>query len=333
MKGLVGFVLGALLAATGLVLADFPSRVDGEESSREERSSPTAGGRDEADDATGSGRDGPAHPIELAGKSRRLLYNSEDLVQIARFDRGKKGLVFDSCEKLPGDGLPSLATTNHFATSYELVDVVHSGQANLFYVLGRGRGGESIVERWEIAELEGGFFARRPASSQPVGVPLPGVALQTGIEGGVWQYPVDRSSAVTSERVELYRGKDYVAILDLAADPDGRFVIALVYESSQDRTIVRIDADPQASSTPVELIDAQAHGVGHVSAISLKEASTGDRVLVLSALGPPEPVQAMMIDPENDGLFDPPQVFPASVWAELGLDRPESWGSNFVDFF
>ena len=79
--------------------------------------------------------------------------------------------MFESRERAPGDVAPNDVTTAAFSTSYAIKKIVPAGQPHEFYVNGRARNGDDIVERWLISILDGSRYASRVSAPAPIGSP------------------------------------------------------------------------------------------------------------------------------------------------------------------
>lgn len=265
-------------------------------------------------------------------RTKSLLYYSNDLIQLAKFTLGEENVRFQSSERQPGDKIPTLTYSVEFGTSYDVIDVISGGQSHLLYVVGVGRGGSVIVERWEIEEQAGAYYAERPLTAQLVGRPLASPPIAQGILGGQWVYPPNRSGSVTANRSEVYRGTDFEGVLSAAADPDGRFVILLALQSPSVRELYRVDSTANPSP-PVLLADASSFdAIGRAQFVYLRELVTGERVVVVEAFGAPVSKRCMLFDLGNDGLFDPPFVVDNDQWIGFGFNKDSMWSTDFVTY-
>jgi len=105
------------------------------------------------------------------------------------------------------------AKIQYIDTTYEILEAL-APTNQYMYVVGVTSDGETVVERWKFV------FS------------LP---YQITVEG---EDPVEDWSLPRVSKKELYRGKELTHICDLAADPKGRFLLLITWES---RFVYRMD--------------------------------------------------------------------------------------------
>jgi len=291
----------------------------------------------------------PAPIIEAVGEGRytldaefpevlfELIYADSNLQQSVKYVAGAKGIVFRSDELLPGDTTFTWGVERSFSTAYNVVSVVHSGQANLLYVIGRGRGYADIVERWVVSPLLGSPIASRWLSSYPVGNPLAPAPLISGFAGGQWIEPGARSGSVLLDRTEIYRGSSLGAIGPAVADPDGRFVMALftLHSPTLERGLYRLDVGDNLA-VPVSVLDSSQYpAINDVDAVYLWESAGSVRNIILEAPFASIPQMGVLYDLDNDGLFSLSEfsVYTFPQWLSGGLNEDVAWVSKFLEFY
>lgn len=262
-------------------------------------------------------------------KAEEPIFVSNDLVQSVLYDAGERDLEFRAAERAPGSWDLVDAPPAIFSTSYVVKKIVPSGQAHSFFVNGRSRDGDDVLEQWDIDVGQGGRFATRPGGPTPIGTPSAPHSLTTGILGETYTQPSGRPRA-TATRTELYRGSDLGTLLGIAADPNGRFLLIVAGGA-----LYRLDLGG-AYGAPVE-IDTGFSAIDSAVYVSIRElAATGDRAVVITALRPPgEGVwRYLMLDADNDGHFELPGfTYDQAGWSTLGLLDQEAWSQNYVEYF
>jgi hypothetical protein len=144
-----------------------------------------------------------------------------------------------------------------------------------------------------------------------------------------FQAPIGRASP-PPERLLVYQGTELGGIVSLAFDPEGRFVLVLGGDPGNRklfRLLVEEESDPVGlySDIVMQFVD-HLWVFNHVS---------GSRIYVL--WGQNEDVSGLravvLVDADNDGIFDSREDHTPQTWSGAGYDQSGAFTHDFVSYF
>jgi hypothetical protein len=257
-------------------------------------------------------------------RAPRSVIVSDDLVQTVYWIPGEEWIRIENRERTP-DGTWE-RVQHEFETSFE-VDAVDGRQTDEFYVAGRTRTGEDVLEKWSFETQTGGRFFSIAAVSTPIGKPAAAVpTTRSGLMGGGSYVPVaDRPSIPKPIRRELYRGNAFSGAVDLSADPEGRFVIVL---ANHPRAIHRVPIETGVLPSVLYTTDALP-ALAHADGIHRRQHSSFGRVYVLRGgrswlTGARS--RLLLVDRDNDGAFEKAETWSDSEYAK------QPWLTDFTTY-
>ena len=267
-----------------------------------------------------------AQPVFIAdGYRQSVVYGPEE------DDQGivqENELTILTDEMAPDTGV-WFNTSAAYSASFS-IKRVQSRVANELYIVGKGRGDEDILEQWLIIPSQGSLTPTRPAATLPVGTPIPPSSVTVGVVGGgPFTPPGSRPAPPTVSRNELYRGFDFGGILDLALDPEGRFVLVL---AEGDHGLYRIDLSPPAATLGVPTLVYDTTQIPNLAAsraiYPLQHVSYGRMYVLDPNFGAGVvPLVTSLFDYDNDGVFDAFQSLPVELHKQTYPGT--SWIDNF----
>ena len=261
------------------------------------------------------------------------LFISNEILQGVAFVPGARGLTFYSMEAEANGSLPIVSgwTSTEYVTAYDVKRIVPAGKTHEFYVVGRGRNGDELIERWTVEKEDGERFAYRSSTVTPTGVPISAGTLVTGVVGGVFVPVAQRGSArPLTERTEIYRGSSLGKIYTAAVDPDGRFVLMVAGDA-----LYRLDLlSGGVPAVSVELDSSELPSIGLARHLFVRELD-GVRCAVLAcpdlAVEDLPGSKVILWDQDNDGFFElPPALLTYEVYAQRGLNASSGWSLSLI---
>jgi hypothetical protein len=237
-------------------------------------------------------------------------------------------IEIESEEFVPGSNDKWEETTYGYSASYR-IDVAACRDSREIYVAGMTPGGLDVIERWTSQTIKGARFLKITPSSAPYGTPSPALpAYEVGIEGGVYVPVASRPSMPRQTRVELYRGAEFGGVVDLAVDPEGRFVIVV---ATNPPAVYRLDN--AAGSTPVLLYSLSAlPDLQEAKSIYRRQQVGGARCYIIEcrAIATSDIGKIVLVDSDNDGSVDSTSALTDAAFATA---FPSSdWVAGFVSF-
>lgn len=221
------------------------------------------------------------------------------------------------------------ATRTDHTASFR-IEHVATRVANEFYLSGKARNGDAVVERWVIVPQNGTLVAERPPASSGIGTPFTTPGLVVQVQGaGALIPPAQRTGAAVTTKTELYRGAALNNIEALAVDPDGRFLLALTDGPSG---LVRFDlhdASPAGPSFETVLAPTAVPELGQIGRIYPAQHAVSGRMYLMDSAHLPGvfPKDIALMDDDNDGNFDGNFVLSMDEYAQLFPS------GSFTDFF
>ncbi len=261
-------------------------------------------------------------PAYVAERGSYSLACSRDYYASVEFGVGAavnhQGLCFSTEERHPvtGEWFPEHAFLSTAFVPYKRAGI--SGDA--FFVVGKtGTDGDDVVELWTIQPAKGAYVAKRQLSfTSPIGTPLVTPPLTIQIVGGTYLPPSERPSPLIT-RSAVYQGRDLGGFRAVAADPDGRFLLALGEENPGLYRIATLGGQVEL------LLDSQTMPyLADASHINVLQDATLGRVYVIRAFGISNDVMAVLIfDTDNDGIMDYAETLDEAAYEQCPLlDTP-----------
>jgi len=230
-----------------------------------------------------------------------------------------------------------------FSTSYQISRIA-GRHANEFFVAGRARNGETVIEKFIIPTEEGGYYTTRMEAETPIGVPVtpsevtvfigpsPGQNPPSSPFGSFLYFPYYRDPDVRGPalppiREEVFRGSDIDDVLAMAADPEGRFLI--VVESSGN--ILQVTLYEPVKVTLLHSPSSIAE-LSQRTSVTLRHHASEGRIYDLTSYHPDGSIYHILLkDPDNDGAFDPdPPVFTDAEFRASAYGDASSWSEDFL---
>lgn len=182
-----------------------------------------------------------------------------------------------------------------------------------------------VIEKWKILPQPGTPYARRDPAVEPIGTPAGWGSTRVGIVGGSYLEPDSRVGLLTLRTV-LYRGTGMGDVEAVVADPDGRFLLAVTRSPAE---LVQIDASgPLLLRTHTQLpLLTQVDRLGvwqHVSEGRFFVGTVGDGTI--------ESQKIVLVDSDNDGVFESISTLTSQQWTAAGYDQLASWEDDFVHY-
>ena len=203
------------------------------------------------------------------------------------------------------------------------VTAVDGRLANDFWVCGVATNGDDVIEHWTLEVPVGGWIAKRPVSTIPLGTPAATPETAIVLRGSDFLPFAQRPQAPHIARRELYRGDLLGGVLSVEADPDGRYLMLLTEAKEVYQLPIHVGASPlllyDTSDTSTL---ANAH---HIDARD--HASLGRVYSIVPLAFKPSSLRILLIDDENDGVIDSLLELPGDQVDAL----PDEW-TDFVFF-
>lgn len=214
-----------------------------------------------------------------------------------------------------------------YSVSYELLAVA-SRTSHAFFLAGRTRRtGKDVVEAWNIPVLPGESTTAYPPLDTPIGTPAPIGAPSVVLETPPFQLPLGRGTA-TPQRLLLYSGTELGGVVSLAADPEGRFVLALA-GAAGDRKLFRLSIEEEG--VPEILYDDIVFQFVDTLAVH-NHATLGRVVRAMGSHVRSSGVKAIvLIDSDNDGNFDGREDHTPQTYVAGGYTG-NVWTHDFVEY-
>jgi hypothetical protein len=217
-----------------------------------------------------------------------------------------------------------------YSTSFTIVDAA-ARQAGEYYLLGDAGGAKTVIEKWSVSRVAGGYYFDRSRSNTPIGEGVAGwPATDSGITGGTYVPLASRQRAPAMRRSELWHSEELYPSYGIGCDPEGRFL--LILSGDNPRRLFRLELD--GASSPVEI--ATSTTTPHLSVCDriqpLHHAFHG-RVYLLSGGDGPASValrRTLLVDGDNDGNFDPPVTLTPEQYAQESTGTV--WMTDFLSF-
>ncbi|MBL8857438.1 MAG: hypothetical protein JNL28_02890 [Planctomycetes bacterium] len=200
--------------------------------------------------------------------------------------------------------------------------------ANEWYVARRSTSGTVAIERWTMARTNGAYFTGRRTAPTGIGTPVETPALVTGIQGGQYIEPPNRTAPTFSKDV-IVSGLALGQIDTIVIDPDGRYV-AIEHSANGNREFVQIPIITSGTSGPaigdlIPLWDFASNSeFPAIMSFGQYEHATYGRALVIRDLN----TSVCFWDADNDGNFETTEVFD-SLGAWVSKYPNSCWSRKF----
>ncbi len=245
--------------------------------------------------------------------------NFDHLVQGGQYGAGKRTIIWTRRER-NGPNDPWTRSGNTYSTRYDLVAVASRLAGDEIYLAGILPDERSVIERWKFPKKKGRWVYTMTNPAPPIGTPagtwsasfsLHGQTLQMAALPPVWYAP-DISVIMESNSHGFIRSID--------VDPEGRFLLFSRYPEGD---IYSIDLS-QSTPSPTLLFSSTQHPeLAALGELTIAQHEALGRVCVAepadcgraSYLPTPPPV-LLLIDSNNDGVFESTQVVPLEDYLE-----------------
>lgn len=232
------------------------------------------------------------------------------------------------------------------SASFDIHGIASRGSPDL-YLGGVADDGDIVIEHWRLKPqggepvleraLNGALIRGTPGSGTAGSVPAIGSPIASStpypyVEGGTAIPFPDRTSPRRLARNELYRGSVVQDIVAMNVDPEGRFLLFL----GDDDTLYRLTLD--ASRALEALYDSDdLWTLSRAEYLIRFQHVTEGRVWVLGFL--PEvssdgtgelQLDTLLIDADNDGLFDSTGIFEYDQLHAMGMISSDAWEDDFL---
>ena len=220
-------------------------------------------------------------------------------------------------QELPPGELVWEKSTFHLTTSYAVEAVAPRGGSELFLAGLAERTQETVLEQWVIQPIGGAYVVSRPSTSASLGTPVGSVATVVSVAGGTYVPSGQRPEPFHVDREELWRGTLPGRVVRMAADPDGRFLLA----ATDDGVLRRFLLDGTEQWTV--LYDQTAiPALGSITALRVYDSSALGRLLVVHGKDPSgvsSSLYGIAFDAENDGIYESTEIGNSGDWKAAGL--------------
>lgn len=217
---------------------------------------------------------------------------------------GRSTVKLRNMELRPDDGSQYWTPWYRFSTSFT-TRFLRGRFADDFLVVGEHEGGRTVLERWMITPVKGSWTIERPTQPADLGVPVQALVPPALVAaGGEWIAPEARSGRPVERRVLVDDNLDGAPLRALEFDPDGRYA---VYVGTKPAGLYRrlLSGSPTQSE---ELLHSEASipHVGEIRLLYFKQHAAYGRVLVCEYGAFDFARFTLLVDGDNDGIFDAP---------------------------
>ncbi len=207
------------------------------------------------------------------------------------------------------------------------VSLVEHRHADELYVVGPGRNGELIIERWDASDVPGAYATARPSAGTPIGVDAPSGGTTTYISGGVFVPPA-QSDRPTLRREEIYRGTQLASLVSLAVDPEDRFLLALV---GSPLALLQLPLGAPNPTATVVCTESQFSCLDELRSLYTMDHVTKGRMYICTTGDGERDCMLAAEDYDNDGVIDRIEQLDLAQWTARGYDN-EVWVRDFVNW-
>lgn len=288
-------------------------------------------------------RQGCSFPLELERTFTQGLppsgggVISDDFYRSIEFSPGQREVKITSSELNPNTG-SSEVQTYVYTTSFDITDVSSVPGGRFVYVAGikTDTTCEDIVEQWKVT---GGYEVYESAPTAPIGTPRGPYSGYVVIQGGAYIPQAQRTAspmpsgsgqpptapaAPLPQKTELLCG-DYGHFEDIMADPENRY---LLLRTLADHSIYQM---PLVKPYAVSLAFGSAAypQLDRVQTMSPFDLAGTGRFIWLSEIlygsYPPGAKEAVVLDANNDGIFDSLTTYDFQAWDASPFSESLDW--------
>lgn len=266
----------------------------------------------------------PQDLVEFNPFNFRSAALSANLRQSFSYDSGGEAVVVRWGELDPNNQTNWYVSEVTEAVSFQITSVTSSAGGHILYVAGIRDDGVDLIERWSYPARAGGFGIQVTSGApQSIGTPMPPYTAQEFLNGSSFTPPSPQHTS--ARRTSMYRGSAIGHIRSLAADPEGRFLLALSYPSG---AVYQIDVI--GSPQPIQVLaPALVPHLASAKTIEVQHNVAEGRKYILtereSCLVPPGHKWTLINDPNNDGIFETSVTLTSAEWVAAGLDEDTAW--------
>lgn len=234
------------------------------------------------------------HGLPAGGK---VFFASPDFSRRATLLTQPSRIVLRSTGINPSTGLGERYSRT-YSLSYQPIDVV-GVTANDFIIYGVDPLGVPIFERWVLDPDGGTYFSHRTLPTTGVGTSVPLGVTTVRILGDYTSPSKMDNIEPALAREQVHRGGAIGNVVDMAVDPEGRFILVISDDSDGLRRIWQIhlneDVDPTALITEVEFPSLLLNGQ-----IEARLSASQGFYWLLSG----DTTYSVIWDPDYDGVID-----------------------------
>lgn len=232
----------------------------------------------------------------LGGIDRKIAYIGEGFFGVS-IEPEPNRVIISAHEKSRANG-EYYEWTAHRTTDFE-VQALCGRHANEFYVFGSYADGSQVLERWILEPWQtGAYFTERKTADTAIGTPVE--PFDTIVRyNGPFIEPADRPNPVVT-RTALHTPSIPGEVLDLEADPEGRFLVFLVRDAQGKSAFLSYDLSSGSQST---LATASLHPrVADAFLFRFLDSTHEGRLISASLPGRSDVLY--LVDEKNDGVFE-----------------------------
>lgn len=247
------------------------------------------------------------------GGTQRLLFSRDGLIRTATWSHHEQGIDFLTRETVNAEQY----AWGRAVTTPLKIEAVTCRIAEDVYVGGIDPlTGEVVLARWSYSSPQGALASSHPRYPGTVGQPLTLFDTTVEVVGNTFIPPAERDLPQPTKQT-LYRGNDILGIRFMEPDPEGRFLI--VQDSVHGELYQFVPGQP-----PVKILDKAIYPELDYLDLSLcRQQGTSNRIYCLEGWPDRFGEAIVLLDSNNDGVFDPPLILTMGEFFSEYPDRIE----------
>ncbi|MCP4165351.1 MAG: hypothetical protein GY759_05585 [Chloroflexi bacterium] len=257
----------------------------------------------------------PFFPEELVGvnlfQSHSALL-SDVLCQSFKSRAGQDHLTIRRLERDSVTSSFSSPAEQRFSLPFATTSVASRPGGDVVYVTGINDKGINTIYQLAFRNPKGSYYVRTSLLPAGLGTPMPSFFSQASIEtigDAPWTAPISVFNPPAMK--EIFASDSVGPFRAMAVDPEGRFLLLLSYP---DNNLYRLSLSPLCSTLELLLVGQGTPGLKDMRTIHFAHDKDGnERVVVLTTTNQGWVITEgtagaymLLIDPENDGIFQPP---------------------------
>lgn len=277
----------------------------------------------------------PSGPAQRAGSRGHSAGGVVSVISSTSYSQqvqgwGKQSIRMRTMELRPDTGANHWFAWREFSMPYTH-RVLRGRCADDLFVVGEYDGGRTVLERWTFKPVQGSWTLQRPMQIAPLGQPVPPLLPPTLVAvGGTWIPPEHRSGEPTETRRLVDESLDGAPVRALEVDIDGRYV---VYVGTDPAGLYRrMLTGPPTQSEDLLHDETTIPKIGDLFLLSFQQHAGMGRVLVCKFGSFGDSRVVLLIDDNNDGLFDPPVEITGLQYRAMFQEDPAAILDNFSSY-